>query len=85
MKEESLGKLTLTDRADKIILNRFLALPILIFFMFMVYQISIVWGYKLTDYTWPILAAFKNFVIEILPEADLIDVPMITDFDYLDG
>ncbi len=79
IKEEQTGKETLTDKVDKIILNRFLAIPILIFFMFMVYQISIVWGYKLTDYTWPILAAFKNFVIDILPAADFIDVPMITD------
>ncbi|RXJ60573.1 ferrous iron transport protein B [Candidatus Marinarcus aquaticus] len=80
IKEKNLGKATLTDKADKIILNRFLALPILILFMFLVYEISIVGGYKLTDYTWPILAAFKNLVIDILPAADFIDVPMITDF-----
>ncbi len=79
VKEENKGEETFTDKVDKIILNRFLALPILIFLMFMVYQISIVWGYKLTDYTWPILAAFKNFVIDILPAADFTDVPMITD------
>lgn len=79
IKEEQKNEETFTDKVDKIILNRFLAIPILIFLMFMVYQISIVWGYKLTDYTWPILAAFKNFVIDILPVADFIDVPMITD------
>ena len=78
--EKKLGVETLTDKADKIVLNRVLALPILILIMFLVYEISIVWGYKLTDYTWPILASFKNFVIDILPEANLIDVPMITDF-----
>ncbi|RXK07853.1 ferrous iron transport protein B [Halarcobacter bivalviorum] len=80
IQETNKGKETLTDKADKIILNRYLAIPILIFFMFMVYQISIVWGYKLTDYTWPILASFKNFVIDVLPEANFTDVPMITDF-----
>ncbi len=78
--EKQKGKLTLTDKADKIILNRFLAIPILLFLMFLVYQISIVWGYKLTDYTWPILATIKNFVIDIVPEANFTDVPMITDF-----
>lgn len=78
--EKNKNKQTLTDKVDKIILNRFLAIPILILFMFMVYQISIVWGYKLTDYTWPILASFKNFVIDILPQADFTAVPMITDF-----
>ncbi|XOB60919.1 ferrous iron transport protein B [Campylobacterota bacterium DY0563] len=78
--EKHKGELTLTDKVDKIILNRFLAIPILIFLMFMVYQISIVWGYKLTDYTWPILASIKNFVIDIVPEANFTDVPLITDF-----
>ncbi|RXJ78828.1 ferrous iron transport protein B [Arcobacter sp. F155] len=80
LKEKNKDKQTLTQKVDKIILNRFLAIPILLFFMFMVYQISIVWGYKLTDYTWPILAAFKNIVIDILPQANFTDVPMITDF-----
>ncbi len=74
------NKITLTDKADKIILNRFLALPILFAIMFLVYQISIVYGYKLTDYTWPILASFKNFVIDVMPKANFTDVPMITDF-----
>jgi len=79
-KEEKKGKETLTDKVDKIILNRFLALPILFTFMFLVYQISIVYGYKLTDYTWPILATFKNFVIDVVPDANFIDLPMISDF-----
>lgn len=46
----------------------------------MVYQLVIVFGYKLTDYTWPILAGFKNFVISILSEPYPAQVPMITDF-----
>ncbi len=78
--EKNIKKETWTDKADKILLNRYLAIPILIFIMFLVYEISIVWGYKLTDYTWPLLAAIKNFVVDILPSADIIDVPMITDF-----
>ncbi|WP_072681308.1 ferrous iron transport protein B [Arcobacter sp. LA11] len=80
VKEENIKKETLTQKVDKIILNKFLALPILIGIMFIVYQVSIVWGYKLTDYTWPILAAFKNFFIEILPKGDFIDIPMVTSF-----
>jgi len=79
VKEKKNKKETLTDKADKIILNKFLAIPILIGLMFLVYEISIVWGYQLTDYTWPILAAFKNFVIDFLPKAQFTDVPMITD------
>lgn len=71
---------TLTDKADKIILNRFLALPILFTIMFLIYEISIVYGYKLTDYTWPILAYFKNIVIDIMPQANFTEVSMITNF-----
>jgi len=78
--EKSQDTLTITDKADKIVLNKYLAIPILIALMFLVYEISIVWGYKLTDYTWPILAEFKNIVISILPKAQFTDVPMITDF-----
>jgi ferrous iron transport protein B len=70
---------TLSDKVDQFILNRWLAFPILILIMFLVYELSIVGGYKLTDYTWPILAAFKNFVIESVPSPDLIYVPLFTD------
>ncbi|WP_152019968.1 ferrous iron transport protein B [Aliarcobacter butzleri] len=80
VKHENKNQETLTDKADKIVLNRFLALPILFILMFLVYEISIVMGYKLTDYTWPILASFKNLVIDFMPEANFTDVPMITDF-----
>ncbi len=80
VKHENKNQETLTDKADKIVLNRFLALPILFTLMFLVYEISIVMGYKLTDYTWPILASFKNLVIDLMPEASFTDVPMITDF-----
>jgi len=78
--EKKKGVETLTDKADKIILNRWLALPILFGIMFLIYELSIVGGYKLTDYTWPLLAAIKNFVIDISPDAYLTDVPMITEF-----
>ncbi|MEA3353237.1 MAG: ferrous iron transport protein B [Campylobacterota bacterium] len=80
IKDKNKDKETLTDKADKIVLNRWLALPILFGIMFLIYELSIVGGYKLTDYTWPLLAAIKNFVIDISPPAYLTDVPMMTDF-----
>lgn len=80
VKNHNKNKETLTDKIDKIVLNRVFAIPILLFIIFLVYEISIVYGYKLTDYTWPILASMKNFIIDILPKADFTQVPMITDF-----
>lgn len=73
-------KETVTDIVDKFVLNRWLAFPILLLIIFLVYELSIVYGYKLTDYTWPLLATFKNFAIDFLPEANFTDVPMVTDF-----
>lgn len=70
---------TLTDKIDKVVLNRWLAFPILLAIMVAVYELSIAGGYKLTDYTWPFLAMFKNFVIDMMPEAQFIEVPMMTD------
>lgn len=78
--EKKKGQKTFTDIADNIVLNRWLSFPILFLIIFLVYELSIVFGYKLTDYTWPILAAFKNFAMSVLPAANLTDVPMITDF-----
>ena len=80
VKEKNTNKETLTDKIDKIVLNRFLALPILFAIMFFVYELSIVYGYKLTDYTWPVLASIKNFIIDIMPQAYFTQVPMVTDF-----
>ncbi len=80
IKETKKGKKTATNSIDNFILNRWLAIPILFFIMFLIYQLSIVYGYKITDYTWPILAAFKNLVVGFMPMPDFIDVPLITDF-----
>jgi ferrous iron transport protein B len=80
VQEKPAKKRNLTDAIDSIVLNRWLAFPVLLLVIFIIYQSSIVYGYKLTDYTWPILANFKNFVIAITPAADFTNVPMITDF-----
>ena len=79
VKETKKNQATLTDRIDKIILSRWLSFPILFMIIFAIYESSIVFGYKLTNYTWPLLATIKNFVIDITPAADIAKVPLITD------
>lgn len=74
------NKETLTAKADKIILNKWLAFPFLAGVIYMVYQLSIVMGYELTNYTWPFFAMTKNFIISILPDPQFIDVPVFTEF-----
>ncbi|MCK9337979.1 MAG: ferrous iron transport protein B [Arcobacteraceae bacterium] len=78
--EHKKGEKTFSQKLDMVILNRWLAFPILALVMFLFYQLAIVGGYKITDYTWPLLAAFKNFVIGVLPEASIATVPLISDF-----
>ncbi len=80
VKEEGGSQDTITARLDRIILNQWLAFPILFGIICAIYQLAIVYGYKLTDYTWPLLAAVKNKIISILPVATSIEVPLITDF-----
>jgi len=80
VKEKSGDTSNLTARLDRIILNPWLAFPILGAVIYLIYQLAIVWGYKLTDYTWPLLAALKNKVNALLPPAEFIDVPLVTDF-----
>ena len=80
LEEKKKGEKTLTSKVDSFVLNRWFAFPVLFAIVFTIYELAIVFGYKLTDYTWPILAAFKNLVIDILPEANFTDTPMITDF-----
>lgn len=78
--EKQLGKVNLTTKIDRLVLNRWLAFPILGLVIYLIYQLSIIGGYKLTNYTWPLFASLKNVVIDMVPEAQFIDAPPITDF-----
>ena len=80
VKEKNQNLDTLTAKVDRVILNKWLAFPILGLIIYLIYQLSIVWGYKLTNYTWPLLATLKNWFITVLPPPELINVPMMTDF-----
>ncbi len=72
-------KRNLTDKLDRIILNKWLAFPILGLIIYLIYQLSIVAGYQLTNYTWPLLASIKNFIVDFLPPPAMVDVPLFTD------
>ncbi|PSW03997.1 ferrous iron transport protein B [Photobacterium lipolyticum] len=66
---------TVSQRIDKVVLNRFLAPVFLVLTVFMIYQLAIVHGYTLTNYTWPYLANFREFVAGLLPEAGFLFDP----------
>ncbi|OLQ75039.1 ferrous iron transport protein B [Photobacterium proteolyticum] len=66
---------TLSQKIDKLVLNRFLAPVFLIMTVFLIYQLAIVQGYELTNYTWPYLAAMREWVAALLPEAGFLFDP----------
>lgn len=68
---------TLTSKIDKIVLNKIAGPLILLAIVYILYELSIVQGYKITNYTWPILVSFRNFVASILPPEGFIFDPLI--------
>jgi ferrous iron transport protein B len=77
VRETRQGKTTLTDMIDRVVLNRFAAPVFLIATVFIIYQLSIVKGYDLTHYWWPVLAKFRSIVAGLLPDAGLLEDPYI--------
>ncbi len=68
---------TLTEKIDAVVLNRFAAPIVLIATVFVIYQLSIVKGYDLTQYWWPFLAKFRAIVAGILPDAGMLSDPYV--------
>ena len=73
VKETRVGRLSLTDRIDAVVLNRVAAPIFLIATVFLIYQLSIVKGYELTQYWWPFLAKFRALVGDVLPAAGMLE------------
>jgi len=68
---------TLTDGIDKVVCNRLFGPIILAATIYGLYQLAIVQGYKLTEYTWPLLAAFRDFIALLLPSEGFIYDPIL--------
>ncbi len=68
-------KRSLTDRIDQIACNRYLGPIILAATIYLLYELAIVQGYNITPYTWPLLAAFRDFFASVLPSVGFIFDP----------
>ncbi len=77
IKETKKGKTTISEKIDALVLNRFAAPFFLVATVFIIYQLSIVKGYDLTQYWWPFLAKFRAVVADSLPAAGLLEDPYI--------
>ncbi len=71
------GTVPLSERVDRVLLNRWLAPIFLVLTIWAVYHLSIVQGYELTKVTWPFLAGFRNFAAAVLPEAGFLHDPVM--------
>ncbi|KGY13131.1 iron transporter FeoB [Vibrio tubiashii] len=70
-------KISFTQKFDRLVLNKFGAPIFLIATVFVIYQSSIVYGYELTNYWWPYLAAFRELVAGLLPDAGFLYDPYV--------
>lgn len=77
LKHQTVWSQPLSDKADRFICNRFLGPVILVGVIYLLYYLSIVQGYNLTNYTWPLLAKLRSLTESILPNPGFIEEPVI--------
>lgn len=70
------GRVPLSERVDRVVLNRWLAPVFLLATVYVIYHTAIVQGYELTQYTWPLLAGARNLAAEWLPGAGFLYDPL---------
>ncbi|MFO7602011.1 MAG: ferrous iron transport protein B [Candidatus Desulfacyla sp.] len=70
----------LSDKLDRFVCNRFLGPAILVGVIYLLYYLSIVQGYNLTNYTWPLLAKIRGLTEAITPSPGFIEIPLIRSF-----
>ncbi|MQX37472.1 ferrous iron transport protein B [Roseospira navarrensis] len=71
-------RVPLTERIDRVLLNRWLAPAFLVLTVWLIYELSIVQGMRLTDVTWPVLAWVRDLAGDhLLPAAGFLHDPLI--------
>ncbi len=70
----------LSDKVDRFVCNRFLGPAILVGVIYLLYYLSIVQGYNLTNYTWPLLAKIRGLTEALTPSPGFIEIPLIRSF-----
>jgi ferrous iron transport protein B len=68
---------SLSDRADRYICHRVLGPVFLVAVLFILYQLSIVFGGWLAAKVWPLWGGIETFVSDMLPTPGFIDDPLI--------
>lgn len=71
------GTVHFSEKIDRILLHRGLAPVFLLLTVYLIYELSIVQGYKLTFLTWPALAWIRATVAGLLPDPGLLQDTLI--------
>lgn len=71
---------TWTDRIDAVAVNRFLGPLLLLGIIYALYELSIVRGYKLTEYVVPWLNRLRMAIEGMLPPSGFLEAPLVRDF-----
>jgi ferrous iron transport protein B len=74
------AKRPLSDKVDGIVCHRFIGPAVMVGVIWLLYYLSIVQGYNITNYTWPLLAKLRSLVEALSPEPGFIDVPILRSF-----
>lgn len=72
---EKVKSRALTDKIDMVLCNRFAGPIILLATIYAMYNLTIVQGYRITAYTWPIIAWCRNLLASILPSEGVVFDP----------
>ncbi|MBS3757939.1 MAG: ferrous iron transport protein B [Desulfobacterales bacterium] len=80
VQSKTIDRLPLSDRVDKIVCHRLLGPAILVGVIWLLYYLSIVQGYNVTNYTWPILAKIRSLTEAVMPAPGFIEIPLLRSF-----
>ncbi len=73
-------KFSLSDTIDRFVCHKISGPVILLGVIWLLYYLSIVQGYNVTNYTWPVLAKLRSLVEIMLPAPGFIEIPLIRSF-----
>jgi ferrous iron transport protein B len=68
---------TFSDRIDRVVCHRLLGPIVLVGVIWLLYYLSIVQGYRITNYTWPLLAKVRSLAEAVTPQPGFIEIPML--------
>ncbi|MDL2259553.1 ferrous iron transport protein B [Deltaproteobacteria bacterium OttesenSCG-928-K17] len=72
-----LGKKSLSDKIDQVVCHKVSGPLILMGILFLLYQVSIVYGGDLAAWIWPWWAKGQNILTGLLPDAGFLDDPLL--------